>query len=205
MRFVYMLSLLALTGCQLGSYGQSANYHYSVEHPIPVSIPANAPSVIQQYRPPRRDRGREGGGEHPGIDIYEARGVPVLAAADGVVLASYREPSYGNRVVIQHKAGPNGLPLQTVYKHLDTRMVSKGDRVKRGQQIGGLGNSGILAAGILHLHFEVHETDQGHTAPRDPNRFWVKGKGQITCYNPRRHVPRRPVRLSYPILCKPAK
>jgi hypothetical protein len=68
---------------------------------------------------------------------------------------SYFEPAYGNRVTIDHGPNANGLRDITVYKHLNSRKVSKGDRVGRGQMIATLGNTGALAGGIPHLHFEV--------------------------------------------------
>ena len=194
--------VLGLAGCQLGSYGQSAPYHYSVETPIRVTVPANAPSVIQQFRPLPPEHGRKTSGEHPGIDIYETRNTPILAAAPGTVIASYREPSYGNRVVIAHPAGPQGVPFQTVYKHLNSRTVQKGDAVKRGQQIGGMGNTGILAAGIVHLHFELHEMHGPHAIPRDPHLFWANGPGRVTCFSPQQRFPHPNTTLTYPVRCK---
>jgi len=196
------LILMMTSACQLGSYGQSGPYYYTVQNPIAVQIPPNAPSVIQQFRPATGEVGREASGEHPGIDIYEARGTPILAAADGTVIASYSEPSYGQRIVIRHGLGPRGAPIQTVYKHLNSRAVQTGQKVRRGQQIGGLGNSGLLAAGILHLHFEVHEKQGARTLPRDPHLFWAGGVGRITCFDPNATVPSGHVTLSYPVKCK---
>lgn len=201
--FKPVMAILAtgfLAACQLGSYGKSSPYAYDVADPIDVTIPANAPSVIQQFRPLTGELGPEAGGEHPGIDIYEARGFPVLAAADGVVEQSGFGTAYGNRIVIRHGAGPDGYPMLTVYKHLDSRAVQAGARVKRGQQIGGLGNTGVLAAGILHLHFEVHEAHGARSVPRDPHLYWAKGLGQITCFPARTRI--KGFGLTYPVPCR---
>ena len=74
-----LLCIVALSGCQLGSYGKSSPYPYDVAEKIAVTVPPNAPSVIQQFRPLSPEKGQDSGAEHPGIDIYEARGFPVLA------------------------------------------------------------------------------------------------------------------------------
>lgn len=193
---------LLVAGCQMGSYGQSAAYHYTVKTPVSVTMPTNAPSIVQQFRPTAMGQDRKTSGEHPGIDIYHTRHTPVLAAADGTVVASFSEPSYGNRVVIAHGIGPQGMPVQTVYKHLANRTVRKGDQIKRGQKIGGMGNTGILAAGIVHLHFEVHEQHGPRTIPRDPHRFRADGPGNVTCFTKKRRFSQVKTTLTFPVPCK---
>lgn len=90
---------------------------------------------------------------HPGIDIANpAAGVPVWAAADGVVIQSYLSSSYGNVVFIAHSV--NGQTYTTLYAHMETRYVSSGAVVKKGQQIGIMGNTGDSTG--KHLHFELH-------------------------------------------------
>lgn len=189
-----------LTGCTLISYGESAGYPYDVADRIAVTIPPNAPSVVQQFRPLNGELGPDAGGEHPGIDIYEARGFPILAAADGVVEQSGFGSAYGHQIVLRHDTGPQGYPMLTVYKHLDTRAVAEGTPVKRGQQIGGLGNSGVLAAGILHLHFEVHEVRGRRSIPHDPHLYWADGVGHVTCFAPQRRI--TGFGLTYPLPCR---
>ncbi|MET3697616.1 peptidoglycan hydrolase CwlO-like protein [Bacillus oleivorans] len=90
---------------------------------------------------------------HYGIDIAKGGHVPVLAAADGVVIRSYYSPSYGNAIFVSHSI--NGQIFTTVYAHLNSRSVGEGEVVARGQQIGVMGNTGMSFG--QHLHFEIHE------------------------------------------------
>ncbi|BAB07319.1 peptidoglycan DD-metalloendopeptidase family protein [Halalkalibacterium halodurans] len=93
---------------------------------------------------------------HAGIDIRRGNrsNVPVVAAYDGTVVQStYSSGGYGNMVIIAHSY--NGRQVTTLYAHLETRSVSAGQRVSKGQTIGIMGNTGLSTG--PHLHFEVHE------------------------------------------------
>jgi peptidoglycan hydrolase CwlO-like protein len=93
------------------------------------------------------------GSFHYGIDIANrAANVPILAAADGVVIQSYYSSSYGNVIFIAHSV--NGQTYTTVSAHMEARLVSSGSVVKKGQQIGIMGNTGDSTG--KHLHFELH-------------------------------------------------
>jgi LysM repeat protein len=88
---------------------------------------------------------------HNGIDIAASYGTPILAAASGQVLVSRSGGwggGYGTYVVIKH---PNGT--QTLYGHMSQALVSTGESVTKGQQIGKMGNTGQSSG--VHLHFEV--------------------------------------------------
>jgi hypothetical protein len=78
---------------------------------------------------------------------------PVYAIGDGVVTCARRLPeTWGNVIVIQH----DSPPVYSRYAHLDNMTVSAGDRVKRGEQIGRIGDSfGLLP---FHLHFDISLT-----------------------------------------------
>ncbi|WP_404329902.1 murein hydrolase activator EnvC family protein [Mesobacillus maritimus] len=91
---------------------------------------------------------------HHGIDIAK-RGpnVPIVAAADGVVIKSYYSPSYGNAIFISHSI--NGQVFTTVYAHLSSRSVGNGAVVRKGDRIGTMGNTGQSYG--QHLHFELHK------------------------------------------------
>lgn len=86
---------------------------------------------------------------HAGIDIANAIGTPVLAAADGIVIAAGSEGGYGNLVKLRHADG-----TVTLYGHNSSLMVSVGERVMAGDQIAKMGNTGNSTG--PHLHFEVH-------------------------------------------------
>ncbi len=90
--------------------------------------------------------------DHKGIDIAASGTVPIVAAADGVVIRSYYSTSYGNCIFISHSI--NGQIYTTVYAHMRQRIASEGQVVSKGQQIGIMGNTG--ASYGQHLHFELH-------------------------------------------------
>ena len=87
---------------------------------------------------------------HPGIDISSTYGAPVVATADGFVVFAKWDGGLGHCVKILH--GRNGF--RTVYGHLKEYFVRKGQRVRRGEVIGLLGNSGRTTG--KHVHYEVH-------------------------------------------------
>jgi murein DD-endopeptidase MepM/ murein hydrolase activator NlpD len=88
---------------------------------------------------------------HEGMDISNAAGTQIHAAADGVVsLVGYRD-YFGNVVMVTHPASG----FKTVYAHLTKAAVDEGQAVKRGDLIGFLGNSGRSTG--PHLHYEVHK------------------------------------------------
>lgn len=87
---------------------------------------------------------------HSGIDIANNIGTPVCATADGtvVVVSSGWSGGYGKMIEIDHGNG-----IVTIYGHNSQLLVSPGQRVKKGEQIAYMGNSGISTGS--HLHYEV--------------------------------------------------
>jgi len=88
---------------------------------------------------------------HGGVDFSAPTGTEVYAPGDGVVekiIKSRR--GYGNTILIDH-----GYSYKTKYSHLSKFLVKKGEKVKRGQVIGQVGNTGKSTA--PHLHYEVHK------------------------------------------------
>ena len=166
-------------------------------------LPDNAPTIWRGFHPYLEERQqREPPREHLGLDILADAGTPVLAAADGVVLASYFEPAYGNRIEIEHGEDENGELIVTKYFHLQERLVAKGVKVSRGQQIGQLGKTGVLAGGLLHLHYEMHRQTNGtNLDPVDPQLYWVDGPGRVSCFSRQREWPTTPLRMTYPVVC----
>jgi len=91
---------------------------------------------------------------HDGLDFSAPTGTEIYAAGDGVVeSASKSSYGYGNKIVIDH-----GYGYKTVYAHMNAFKVRKGQKVKRGQVIGTVGNSGLSTA--PHLHYEVHRNNK---------------------------------------------
>lgn len=85
---------------------------------------------------------------HSGIDFKGKTGDKIHATGDGVVVKASYDKGYGYNIVLSH-----GKEYSTMYAHLSKRLVKKGDRVKRGQVIGLVGNSGRSTGS--HLHYEV--------------------------------------------------
>jgi hypothetical protein len=85
---------------------------------------------------------------HAGIDIANSIGTPIVAAADGVVIDAGPTAGYGAWVKLRHADG-----TVTLYGHVNTWLVSKGDRVMAGDQIATIGNRGNSTG--PHLHFSV--------------------------------------------------
>ena len=92
--------------------------------------------------------GPRGSSYHDGIDIAAPIGTAVIAAADGEVIYSDSLSGYGNVIIIDHGRG-----YATVYAHNHENRAREGARVRRGQQIATVGNSGHTTG--PNLHFEV--------------------------------------------------
>lgn len=98
---------------------------------------------------------------HTGIDISAPKGTPVYATADGTISNDKGGSGYGITVVIRH-----GYSYSTVYAHLSKKIVKPGQRVKRGQLIGYVGNTGLSMGS--HLHYEVRKNG----TPVNPVHFF---------------------------------
>lgn len=85
---------------------------------------------------------------HAGLDIAGPHGKSIASPADGVVVFSGLEGGYGNVIVVDH-----GYGIKTRYGHLATLRVKAGDKVKRGDTIATMGNTGRSTG--PHLHYEV--------------------------------------------------
>ncbi|WP_109829921.1 M23 family metallopeptidase [Reichenbachiella versicolor] len=88
---------------------------------------------------------------HPGVDFAAPKGTPIYATGDGIVKkVTSSLGGYGKQVEIDH-----GFNYVTKYAHMSAFNVKKGQKVKRGECIGYVGNSGRSTA--PHLHYEVHK------------------------------------------------
>lgn len=91
---------------------------------------------------------------HTGCDFAAPKGTPVYATGDGMIRYTRKNlGGYGNEVEIDH-----GYGYVTKYAHLDKYIVKPGKKVKRGEIIGYVGNSGSSTA--PHLHYEVIHNDE---------------------------------------------
>lgn len=105
--------------------------------------------------------GQRGRRHHDGIDIPAPKGTPIVAVDNGVVVYSNNGiRGYGNMIVIAHSD-----EIFTVYAHNRKNMVDKGDKVKKGEQIAEIGNTGRSTG--PHLHFEIRVKNQ----VKNPSRY----------------------------------
>ena len=119
---------------------------------------------------------------HKGIDMawnrhQGGKNVPVYAADDGVVYSTKdndkSKKSWGNFVKIKHNDG-----TYTLYAHLrDGIKVKKGQKVKQGDQIGNMGNTG--KSGANHLHYEVYVGGASTSNRKNPLDYTYVFDGQI--------------------------
>jgi murein DD-endopeptidase MepM/ murein hydrolase activator NlpD len=111
---------------------------------------------------------------HSGIDLAAREGTPVLSSGGGKVVFAGRYPlrrnvrwwRYGNVVVVSH-----GDRYLTIYAHLQEISVRRGATLRRGEELGTVGNTGWSTS--PHLHYEVRMTSEGNDdlIPVDPRIY----------------------------------
>jgi murein DD-endopeptidase MepM/ murein hydrolase activator NlpD len=116
---------------------------------VPSDKPVQASVTMMSAFGVRSDPFNHHSAMHPGIDLSGAYGTPIYATADGTVLrAGWNSGGYGNLVEIDHGRG-----ITTRYGHMSAILVSPGQHVTRGQQVGRMGSTGRSTGN--HLHYEV--------------------------------------------------
>jgi len=106
---------------------------------------------------------------HPGLDYRARMGNPVVSTAEGVVSLARRNGGFGLMIEVSHENG-----FATRYAHLSKILVTRGQKVKRGEIIGLVGNTGHSTGS--HLHYEV----LFRKVHRDPLQYVIP---QGTCYD----------------------
>lgn len=130
---------------------------------VPLGKPCQG--YISSYYGFRRDPFTGKRAFHAGIDIVGRYGAPVRATADGVVYRVGYQRGLGRYVKIRHKHG-----YVTVYGHLRKYIVHRGERVKKGDIIGYLGNTGRSTG--PHVHYEIRYWGR----PINPLKFIRAGR-----------------------------
>ena len=133
----------------------------------PVIVPSGLVIPVEGIRPNDLintfDDARGQNREHDAIDIIAPRGTPVLAATDGRILRLF-ESERGGLTIYQL-----GLDERTVYYYAHLNGYAEGlaaeQRVRRGQVIGAVGDTGNAVPGNYHLHFAIWTVE-------DPAQFW---------------------------------
>lgn len=134
-----------------------------------LSLPFGHPVGAKTYRTSsyglRKDPFTKRPSFHEGLDFGGQRQTPIVATADGKVVFAGRNGGYGRSVEIDHGHG-----FVTRYGHMHKLNVKRGQIVKKGDKIGGMGSTGRSTA--THLHYEIHF--QGRVY--DPDKFLKAGR-----------------------------
>lgn len=119
----------------------------------PFAMPVRAGVTQTSGFGTRRDPRGAGRRMHNGVDWAGPRGTAIYATASGTVTQAGWNSGFGNLIVIQHDFG-----IETYYAHLSSIGVSVGQRVSRGDRIGGMGTTGRSTG--VHLHYEIRVNDR---------------------------------------------
>ena len=130
----------------------------------PVAVPVDQPVLIIRHDGKGDGRfgsPRSGGRMHRGVDLEAPVGTPVRVIRSGVVEITMLHRGLGKYIQIRHDA-----ELESIYAHLQTSLVTVGERVRQGQIIGTVGKTGNARHRVIkpHLHLEVLRRGQ----PFDP-------------------------------------
>ncbi|HWQ30926.1 MAG TPA: peptidoglycan DD-metalloendopeptidase family protein [Negativicutes bacterium] len=118
---------------------------YLMAKPSIVPVTASITAGFGYRKNPFTSRGSE---FHSGMDFAASYGQNVAATGDGIVIFAGWNSGYGKMVIISH-----GYGLSTIYGHNSKLLVKQGDKVKKGQTISKVGNTGRSTG--THLHYEV--------------------------------------------------
>jgi murein DD-endopeptidase MepM/ murein hydrolase activator NlpD/SH3-like domain-containing protein len=115
-----------------------------------------------------------GGGrrKHKGIDIFARRGTPVVAVTDGYVMRVRNGGLGGKQVWLRDPLRRQAL----YYAHLDSQLVENGARVRAGDTLGLVGNTGNASTTRPHLHFSIYRRGSGAI---DPWPFVARRSGRM--------------------------
>ncbi|HEV2129839.1 MAG TPA: M23 family metallopeptidase, partial [Longimicrobiaceae bacterium] len=142
---------------------RSGRYTLTVQSAASLAFPVegrDSRAIGSRFGAPR-DGGQRA---HHGVDIFAPRGTPVIAASDGIVTRA-NETARGGRVVwLRDSSRGHNL----YYAHLDTQLVASGTRVRAGDTLGTVGNTGNARNTSPHLHFGIYRSGEG---PVDPYPF----------------------------------
>jgi len=131
---------------------------------VPLGFPVDATSRMTSAFGVRKDPFTKRPALHHAVDIGSGIGAPIVVTADGVVTHSGRKSGYGNAVIVDHGHG-----FTTKYAHMSKTLVKKGQKVKKGDNLGEMGNTGRSTG--PHLHYEVLFQGRAY----DPDKFIKAG------------------------------
>ena len=193
---------------------------FSVEKIVPekpgkFQIPDGAPKIISDFGSYIGVGGQKRKMSHQGIDIHDVPGTAILAARDGTIQEVHDEKCWGLTVAIDHGPDPDGEKLYALYGHLGAQSVEQGEKVKRGQKIGEMGDDlkRNCTGGVGHLHFQLGRQYriskkrwwgsayflEDFNQALNPHLYWGDGPYQVTCFESGKIY--LPHTLTYPVQC----
>lgn len=144
---------------------QEKEYYEDLVDTLPLAQPSSKPLRLTSNYGVRTDPFTKNATWHGGIDLAHGWRAPITAAGPGdVVYAGYKS-GYGRVVEVEHGSG-----FKSLYAHLHSIKVKKGDTVAMGDLVGLMGSSGRSTG--PHLHYEVHFNGKQY----DPAKFLKAGK-----------------------------
>ncbi|MFC4763317.1 M23 family metallopeptidase [Dyella koreensis] len=157
------IDILAVRPAALSSKGPIEEEHEDASEPLEIEglggldpivtlMPVDLAHITSQFGH-RTDPFKRKRAFHAGIDFGAPKGTPVRAVADGVVVTSTTQRSYGKVVVIKHEHG-----YRTLYAHNSQLLVKAGQVIHAGDTIARVGSTGRSTGS--HLHFEVHRSGE---------------------------------------------
>jgi murein DD-endopeptidase MepM/ murein hydrolase activator NlpD len=164
-----LLSLDELTGIVVSNYALfSGVAQANKEHgekayfdEVPIIKPVLDSALIAARFGKEKDPFTESTKMHYGIDFIASRGAPVVATASGVVSRVEDGRVWGHRIFVTHAHG-----FETVYAHLGSVETFVGKKVKKGDQIGAAGLSGLTTG--VHIHYEIWHNGR----PENPEDYF---------------------------------
>ncbi len=110
---------------------------------------------------------------HKGVDYAAPTGTPIRATADGKILFKGRKGGYGRTIILQH-----GKRYSTLYAHMSRygKKLRRGERVKQGQIIGYVGQSGRATGPHLHYEFRIDGVHRNPLTVRLPKATPIEKK-----------------------------
>lgn len=193
----------------------------SLQRIVPVTVPENAPRILSEFqdwygvnlrccRP----------WPHDAIDIEGLIGDPVIAAASGtarvvtsgnaglIVSVLHDESVHISETDQSGRTTVQSIKVTTFYVHLLESLIPwEGfHRVKRGQIIGRVGETGLWSGNKPHLHFSVYPSVASdrkglYRIPLNPHLLWVLGDGRPACFDPSSRYRADTLVLTYPVPC----
>jgi len=138
-------------------------------------VPSIRPSrgtITREFGISRETLSVTGQKSHQGLDITWEEGTPVVATADGVVEVVATTKELGRHIIIDHENGykTRYAHLQTITQMTNKIRLKKGEKVKRGQQIGTIGRTGIsITATPSHIMYSIYH----HGLPVNPVDYFL--------------------------------